>query len=224
MAVVSPRLLRVRKHLEHVVEEQTNFISSLPILHKIRGTRATPINSVQREKLCEISFAVVFTAWEQFLERSFETYVIDAPLSSFKSGHRVLVADIETARDLIRNDRNYAEWADPAKVRSRAKMFFKNGEPFESALSAVSDDVTKMRIIRNRCVHLSQHAERQYQKMIRNVFGSKKTVSPGGLLLQRAPLGLSSASKAESYSTVFELYGAILGTASSRIVPLKTRR
>jgi hypothetical protein len=157
------------------------------------------------------------------LESAFGTYVVDAPLASFKSRNRVLVVDVETAHELIRGSRRYAGWADLTMVRERAKVFFKNGEPFESALSAVSDDVTKMKIIRNRCVHFSQHAAEQYKKMIRQVFGAAKSIGPGRLLLNPPPGGLSTASGAASYSSVFELYSEVLSTASWQIVPEKRR-
>jgi hypothetical protein len=166
-----------------------------------------------------MAFAILFTAWEQFLENAFERYVVDAPLASFRSRHRVLVVDVDTTHDLIRGARKYVDWADPGSVRERAKVFFKNGEPFESVLSAVSDDLTKMRMIRNRCVHFSQHAADQYQKMIRKVFGSGKHLPPGRLLLNAPPKGLSSASHAQTYGTVFQLYKEILSTASSQIIP-----
>jgi len=170
-----------------------------------------------------MAFTILFTAWEQFLESAFEHCVVDAPLASFKSRHRVLVTDRDTAHDLIRGGRNYVDWSELSVVRERARVFFKNGEPFESSLSAVSDDVRKMKIIRNLCVHQSQHAEGQYQKMIREVFGSGKQISPGRLLFNSPPIGLTSASNAQSYGTVFQLYGAILVTAASQIVPEKRR-
>ncbi|MFQ5544220.1 MAG: hypothetical protein ACE5FY_07720 [Nitrospiria bacterium] len=166
-----------------------------------------------------MAFIVLFTAWEQFLENSFERLVVDASLVTFKRRHRVLVTDLDTVHDLIRGSRKYVEWADPSPVRKRAKVFFKGGEPFESALSAVADDLTKMRKIRNRCVHYSQHATEQYKTMIRQVYGSGKRITPGRLLLSVPPAGLSAVSGASSYSSVFELYCEILSTSSSQIVP-----
>jgi len=223
MASVSPKLARIREQFERIRKKQEDFITSLPAMHRIRGNRSVPMSKLQRERLCEMAFAILFTAWEQFLENAFETYVVDARLASFRSRHRVLVVDRETARDLIRGGRKYGEWADHQKVRERAKVFFKKGEPFESALSAVSDDLSKMRIIRNRCVHFSQHAADQYKKMIRQVFGSGKSLSPGRFLLNAPPKGLSSASGAQTYGTVFQLYGEILSMTSSQIIPEQRR-
>lgn len=223
MASVSPKLARIKSRFERIRGVQEAFIVSLPDMYKRMNNRSVPISRAQQERLCEMAFAILFTAWEQFLEAAFETCVVDAPLASFKSRHRVLVVDLDTAHDLIRGSRRYVEWADPSLVRERAKVFFKNGEPFESALSAVSDDLAKMRTIRNRCVHFSQHAAEQYKTMLRQVFGSGRRLSPGGLLVSNPPQGLSSASGAQTYSTVFQLYGGILSTASTQIVPEKHR-
>jgi hypothetical protein len=219
MTSVSPKLVRIRTRFERVRSAQESFVLSLPNMHRRQGNKSVPMGRTQRERLCEMSFVILFTAWEQFLESAFEMYVVDAPLASFKSRHRVLVVDLDTVHGLIRGGRRYAEWHDSASVRDRAKVFFKNGEPFESALSAVSDDLTKMRIIRNRCVHFSQHSDEQYQRMIRKVFGSSQQLPPGKLLLNRPPKALSSASGANTYATVFQLYGEILSTASLQIIP-----
>jgi hypothetical protein len=116
----------------------------------------------------------------------------------------------------------HVKWASPVVVRERAKVFFKGGEPFESALSSALDDLNKMRTIRNHCVHHSQYATVQYKKMIRQVFGSGRRISPGRLLSSPPVSGLSPALSATSYTTVFHFYGEILSAASYQIVPEKT--
>jgi hypothetical protein len=72
-----------------------------------------------------MSFIIVFTAWEQFLENAFIMLIVDAPLATFKRRHRVLVTDCDTVYNLIRGSRKYIEWADQNQVRERAKVFFK---------------------------------------------------------------------------------------------------
>ncbi len=223
MVFVSPELARIRTRFEHILNDQEDFILSLPYVCKKQDDKSVFLRITQRERLCEIAFVILFTAWEQFLESAFEISVVDARLSSIKSRHNVLVVDLGTAHDLIRGGQRYVDWADPNTVRTRAKVFFKNGEPFESALSAVSGDVTKMRIIRNRCVHFSQHADEQYQKIIREIVGSGRRISPGKLLFNSPPDGLSSASNTETYETVFQFYAAVLATASAQIVPEKRK-
>lgn len=220
---ISPKLAQIKAIFERECKAQLDFADSLSSIHKGVGRRYVPISRTQQERLCEMSFIILFTAWEQFLENTFITLIVDAPLATFKRRHRVLVTDFDTAYDLIRGARKYVEWADPNQVRERAKVFFKGGEPFESALSAVSDNLKKMRTIRNRCVHYSQHATEQYGKMIRQVYGSGKRIVPGRLLLSAPPSGLSAVSGASSYSSAFEFYCEILSTTSSQIVPEKSR-
>jgi len=222
MVSVSSKIARVKNNFDRVCKSQLDFSNSLPLIYKgVRG-KFISIGKMQQERLCEMTFIILLTAWEQFLENTFITLIVDAPLATFKRRHRVLVTDFDTAYGLIRGSRKYVEWADPNQVRERAKVFFKGGEPFESALSAVSDDLMKMRIIRNRCVHYSQHATEQYNKMMRQVYGSGKRIAPGRLLLSTPPPGLSTVSGALSYVSAFELYCEILSTASSQIIPEKT--
>lgn len=223
MVTVSPKLARVRARLERVRNTQQGFVSSLPSMRKVVASRSVVISPGQQERLCEMSFVVLFTAWEQFVESAFECYVVDAPLAAFRRRHRVLVMDAETAHGLIRGSRKYVEWGSPDLVRERARVFFKGGEPFESAISSISDDLMKMQTVRNRCVHYSQHATEQYEKMIRQVFGSGRRIAPGGLLLGFPPAGLSTIRSASSYGSVFEFYGEVLSTASCQIVPERRR-
>lgn len=223
MADVSPRLVKVKKGFERAYKAQLEFSKSLASLQKVGGRKCVPIGRAQQERLSEMAFIILFTAWEQFLENSFITLTVDAPLATFKRRHRVLVTDFDTAHDLIRGSQKYVEWADSNRVRERAKVFFRGGEPFESALSAISDELMKMRTVRNRCAHYSQHAKKQYDKMIRKVYGATKHIVPGRLLLSAPPSALSAVSGAASYSSVFELYCEILSTASSQIVPEKSK-
>jgi len=223
MTTTSPKLARVKADFERVRKAQEGFVYSMQSFRKYTGKKYVAISMKQQETLCEMAFVVLLTAWEQFLESSFETFVVEAPLSSFKSRHRVLVVDLETAHDLIRGSRKYVEWSEPQTVRERACVFFKRGEPFESALSSVANDLMKMKIIRNRCVHFSQHAIEQYEKMLRQVTGSGQHLPPGRLLMNVPPSGLSTASDAAKYSSVFMLYSEVLATAACQIVLERTR-
>ena len=55
--------------------------------------------------------------------------------------------------------------------------------------------------------------------MIRQVYGSGKRITPGRLLSDAPPSGLSTVSGATGYGSVFELYCEILSMASSKIIP-----
>jgi hypothetical protein len=222
MRTASPKLARIKADFERVRKVQNDFVYSLESLQRYTGKKYVAIGPKQREILCEMAFVVLFTAWEQFLESAFETFVVEAPLSSFKTRHRVLVVDMDTAHDLIRGSRPYVDWSAQA-VRDRAGIFFKRGEPFESALSSVTNDLARMKTIRNRCVHFSQHAAEQYEKMMRQVLGSGQHIAPGKLLMNVPPSGLSTASNATGYDSVFALYSEILSTAACQIVPKRTR-
>lgn len=218
MASVSPKLVRIRTGFERVRSAQESFVLSLPNMHRRQGNKSVPMGRTQRERLCEMSFVILFTAWEEFLESSFEVLVVDATLGDFRKRNRVLVVDSDTVHDLLRGSRKYTDWADHNSVRERAKVFFREGEPFESALSSAANDLKNMRIIRNRCVHYSQHAAKQYKDMIRRAKGAQKLIVPGALLFTSPPTGLSTASGASTFGSVFELYGEILSTISSQIV------
>jgi len=219
MQAALSKFVRARMRFEHVQGIQLNFIRSLPSLRKAKGKRHYNIRVDQRERLCEMAFVVIFTSWEEFLETSFEYYLASGSKISNLALTKVKVVDLSTARDVIRGDRRYVDWADPDQVRTRAKVFFEDGEPYETAISSVLGYLKKMRVIRNRCVHFSQYAADQYNKMIREIFGAGKKVTPGHLLLNPPPSGLLSGGLPSNYSSTFELFTAVLDTACCIVVP-----
>ena len=218
MAATSTRLNSVKKRFDRVCEEQKRFVIGLPMIVSMKGKRAVPISKTQRFKLCGMAFVVLFTAWEEFLESAFEALIVDARLADFKRRNMVLAVNADTVSALLRGSRRYSDWANHDAVRERAKVFFKQGEPFESALSSAANDLKNMRVIRNYCVHSSKHAAEQYRKMIRRVYGVKKAIVPGSLLLGSPPSGLSTAAGVATVGSVFELYGTIMSTLSSQII------
>jgi hypothetical protein len=132
-----------------------------------------------------MSFLVVFIAWEEFLESTFEQYVTLGLRRTSVIHSKIQVDNLATARDIIRGDRRpYVEWSDPDQTRMRAKIFFKDGEPYESALAAALIHLKRMRTIRNHSVHHSQHAANLFKNMVREIYGSGRTITPGGFLLQ----------------------------------------
>jgi hypothetical protein len=80
MSAISPKLKRLHKHFVRALGEQIKFVYSLNTLYFVRGKKNLLIKKTQREKLCEMTFVVLFTAWEKFLESSFDELVVDAPL------------------------------------------------------------------------------------------------------------------------------------------------
>ncbi len=167
-----------------------------------------------------MAFVMMFTGWEEFLEDTFEYYLISDRKIVGRT-QKVQVVDLGTARDVIRGTRPYVEWSDANQVRQRAKIFFRDGEPYETVLSSISSYLDKMRVIRNRCVHCSQHAADQYEKVIRQILGSGKKFVPGQFLLFPPPASLLPPGKTLNYNSTFELFAAVLMTACSQIAPVK---
>jgi len=219
MQAALSKLVRARMRFEHIQRIQLDFIRSLPSLRKAKGKRNYNIRIDQRERLCEMAFVAIFTSWEEFLETSFENYLAPGSKMTKLVVTKVKVVDVSTARDVIRGDRRYVDWADPDQVRTRAKVFFEDGEPYETAISSALGYLKKMRVIRNRCVHFSQYAADQYNKMIREIFGAGKKVTPGHLLLNPPPSGILSAGLPSNCSSTFELFTAVLDTACCIVVP-----
>lgn len=180
----SKKLNNIRFRFEKVITEELSFIRSLPQLKFRSSTRQYPVSKIRRERLCEMSFLVLFVAWEEFLESTFEHYLIAGQKYKKIIKLKIQINDAITAHEVICGERRqYVEWSDPDLVRKRAKIFFKEGEPYDSVLGSALVHLKRMRIVRNCSVHHLDFVSEQFNKMIREIYGSGRRISPGDFLL-----------------------------------------
>jgi hypothetical protein len=167
-----------------------------------------------------MSFLVVFIAWEEFLEFTFEQYVALGLKRTSLIHPKIQVDNLTTARDLIRGERSrpYVEWSDSDHICRRAKIFFKDGESYESALATALIDLRRMRTIRNHSVHHSTYAANQFKGMIREIYGSGRAITPGGFLLEPPPRAMPVVG-GPGYTSIFDLFTQVLSTICRQIVP-----
>jgi hypothetical protein len=166
-----------------------------------------------------MSFLVLFNSWERFLESSFEQYLILGERSLSRIRTRAIITDIQTARDLIRSGKNYADWSDVDEVRKRASLFLRDGKPFEIPLVAVKAHLERMKTIRNRIAHSSQHADEKFARLLRQLSGYSRDVSAGAFLLASPPSSaLPASASASAFTSAFQMYASVLLTAASTIV------
>jgi hypothetical protein len=220
--VVAPIILvKAKRKFEKILHTEMMFVNSLPSLVRKAGSRYYPIKISVRERLCEMSFLVVFVAWEEFLEFTFEQYVALGLRRTSLIRPKIQVDNLTTARDLIRGERfrPYVEWSDPEQIRRRAKIFFKDGEPYESALATALIHLKRMRTIRNHSVHHSTHVSNQFKTMIREIYGSGREITPGAFLLEPPAPGAMPIGSGVGYTSCFELFSEILSAMCGKIVP-----
>ena len=218
--VSSPRLDGSRSRFHCTVNGELAFVSSLGDLHYRRKGKCCSLSATMMDRLSEMAFLRLFIAWEEFLNASFEEYLITAPGKTAKPRIAVLSSDRQCAKDVILGEkRQFVEWSDPAIVRQRAAIFFKGGEPFESALSIMLVHLNRMRTVRNRTVHHSDYAADKFHSMIRELYGQARKMTPGGFLRDTPPAPLIPPGQPTANTSVFELFAQILMAGSKKIVP-----
>ncbi|MCP6717995.1 MAG: hypothetical protein KJI70_00405 [Patescibacteria group bacterium] len=202
----------MRVNLLHVLRELAKQIASSRNL--ITKVRRAGLPGIQVEIVAELAFLRVFMAWECFLEESFIRYLLEAKSPSGYTPKRfVKPPNIKKAIEIILGEnRDYASWNSASKVRNRAKIYFKDGEPYETAMITITRDSDEMNTIRNRIAHKSKKSREKFNDLILGKFGHGiQGMTPGRLLLR--PISSSS------HITFFDYYVGIITVTSRIIIP-----
>jgi hypothetical protein len=166
----------------------------------------------QAALICELAYLRCFLAWEVFLEECFYAYMLgkESPCGSTFRRY-VTPTDARHARRLVKGARKFSTWADSTDVAARAKLFFRDGDPFATALGAASSDLADMVKIRNRIAHRSGTAKSEFLDLVRRRHGSV----PPGTNAGRFLLGIDSGATANRFSN----YLAVIQAGSRVIAP-----
>lgn len=149
------------------------------------------IAPVQREAITEFAFLGMFRAYEAFIEDVFILYVVEKNAANGKlSKSYVKTKNREHARDLIKQDRRYLDWASPDTVLWRSEMFLKNGGHIKPTYTTRRVGLMEMRDIRNHVAHRSVESRARFRKVLRSVLGTEPMPTPtvGGFLLLADPI------------------------------------
>jgi len=213
------------QHVKQVFDRQ--LADSLALTHRVQhyrvqlATRVRPLRPAAEDLVVEMAFMRMFLAWEDFLEESFVHYMTGAvPAHGRKPVPIVVYGEIEHARKVVYgNGRKYTDWCEPSRVIDRAKLHFKKGEPFASAVAGASVHLMRMRTIRNRIAHRSTWAHEQFKGLLSEFYGSAATITtPGRALLAPPPPAAMPAAGGLAALTLGDLYGSILAAVAAQIV------
>lgn len=170
-----------------------------------------------RNILIELAYLRVFLAWERFLEESFILFLLGKRPQRMRRRPRSLVTPTSWQRafDLLlpESGRGYVDWDNLDHVRNRAKRFFRNGEPFETALLPRLNLLHEMRTIRNAIAHRSLASQEKFEKLVRDKLGYLPPNLTVGFFLESAIPGTNPV---QSY---LDQYLAGVSSAVSTLVP-----
>jgi hypothetical protein len=159
--------------------------------------------------MMEVVYLRAFLALEAFLEESFILFSLGHRPPRGRAPRRFTFPPNRKAAEewILPEDtrsRPYASW-DPGSVRHRASRFFKDGAPFEIALSVKQAALQDARTIRNKIAHDSARAQERFHTLVRQKLGSLPSgLTVGGFLDTDVPGVAPRQSFLEHYLEMIE--------------------
>src|SRR5216117_4173581 len=101
MVKAPQKIRKLRGRFLLIAKEELAFVRSLNQFQRRVDHRNYPLKASVRAKLCEMSFISLFVAWEDFLESTFEHYVVLGADCRPRLRSKVQVSNFETAHELM---------------------------------------------------------------------------------------------------------------------------
>lgn len=165
------------------------------------------------EALVELAFLKAYIGWEVFVEQAFYVYAQGYPAPDGSRAVRyVRPNDDDHVTQLIQpHPLRYVDWTVPETIRSRAKSFFKDGEPFETVLASSTHFLHNLKKIRNAIAHASIDAVSKYESYATTTLGRPCTgLRPGAFLIEPAPGNSQSTILADFFEQLRALAHAVV--------------
>lgn len=166
------------------VDETSSYLKILP-----NGTYRR-VGCRRVELFAGLALLSIYLAWEDFLETVFLRYMCGAACST---GFAPILLEppartIPNAfASLLDPGQTYLTW-QPHQVLSRSTLYFRAGEPFSTAVGAITQTLEDIAIVRNRFAHRSEWARNKFRGLIIRVWGNvPRGISPGRFLLRQHP-------------------------------------
>jgi hypothetical protein len=178
---------------EDTVDDALNFLfDSLEFYRIGPNNRPYRIHVREKELLAGLCLFRIYLAWEEFLEGTFCRYMCGAQTSSGYAPGLVgpRESTINSAILTILSGRSYLTWGENA-TRNRASSVFLNGDPYATAISAISGKLKEIVTVRNRIAHRSDFAKQEFRNTVIIYRGYVPTgYSPGRFLLDHGLPGI----------------------------------
>lgn len=109
--------------------------------------------------------------------------------------------------DVFRGDQDFVGWNNPPDVIERAERWLKNGEPYQTVLSAASQTLAYVKKMRNVIAHQSPAALAKYTDATRKLYGALPPhCSPGDQLQQPPPRAIPGLTGATFFEATINIY------------------
>jgi hypothetical protein len=169
----------------------------------------------QKELFASLALLRMHLAWEDYIENVFLRYICGARTSTGYSPTLLSPStpNLRTASTILLGRNNYLNWS-PTNIESRARQFFRLGEPFISTINISRNALQEISTIRNRFAHRSESAYLEFEIIVRNALGfMPRGINSGRFLLMNDP------ANPHSHIRFIDKYATILRVSAGNIVP-----
>ena len=98
------------------------------------------------------------------------------PLSGTVPTRFVSPPSQDAAKELVKGNNRYFDYANTDFLRNLIRMYFQNGFPFEPHMGGIVADLSDLRTMRNSSAHLTTSTQRPLEALAQRIFS---TASPG---------------------------------------------
>jgi hypothetical protein len=156
--------------------------SLISTAHRLDGNGMYLLVEIDRRQITVAAFLNMFIAWESFVEGTLSK-VLAGRATTNGSGPKkyVRAPSVSAALDIIIGTQRYFDYANHENLKKIVNMYLINGYPFEPHLSAIYDDLSSLRTMRNASAHISSTTQTKLETLALKLFGSPR---PGIALYQ----------------------------------------
>ena len=129
-------------------------------VHQIDGAGHFIRSSMERELVTNAYFLNVFIALEEFFEASFAHYMTGKMSTvRWRPSNYARPPSADHAHRLLVGTQRFVDWSTPDTVKKLADLYFKDGEPYRTALGSVHGHLNRMKTVRNSTAHVSKSTQ-----------------------------------------------------------------
>jgi hypothetical protein len=151
--------------------------SLMATAHLASSTGVPSLPKLDTEQITIAAFLNFFIAWERFLEDALTKLMAGEPTISGRAPVRyVMPIDQDAAKDLVRGNSRYFDYANTDFVRNLVKMYFQDSYPFEPHMGSIFAELADLRTMRNSSAHLTTSTQRPLESLAQRIFS---TAHPG---------------------------------------------
>lgn len=130
---------------------------------------------IDQRQVTVAAFLNMFIAWEGFLESAFSEYMMGEKTISGRQPIRyVFPPTADAAKGILIGTQRFFDYGNHEFVIKAARLYFKDGEPFEPHLSGIVSDLSDMRTMRNWSAHITSTTQTALEGLAQRIFTKPK--------------------------------------------------